>query len=227
MRGQVPNSDVQPSTHDAGFTLVELLVSLVLLGLVSLLMLDSLRMGSTTLMRGTALSNWIDNVSVIQNRLRDLLDNAYPAYVFSDGRGHVDFDGTSNALTFLAPTPIALGGQGRTRYNLLVEENGGYADLILTSRLELSASDSPATKRTLLSGVGSASFAYLALGSQNDAERWVEQWSLQRHLPQLIKIQVRFRPGDTRFWPEFVVNPQITLDVDCVYDSLTKRCRGR
>jgi hypothetical protein len=46
-------------------------------------------------------------------------------------------------------------------------------------------------------------------------------------LPRLIRITVTFDATDRRRWPELTLEPRIAVDVACVLDALTKRCRGR
>jgi len=52
-------------------------------------------------------------------------------------------------------------------------------------------------------------------------------WTLPSRLPRLVRVKIEFPDGDARFWPELLVAPRIDVDVGCVYDALTKRCRGR
>jgi general secretion pathway protein J len=36
-----------------------------------------------------------------------------------------------------------------------------------------------------------------------------------------------FADGDARRWTDLIVSPRVDVDTTCVYDMLTKRCRGR
>ncbi len=60
-----------------------------------------------------------------------------------------------------------------------------------------------------------------------EAPSWRTSWSNEKTLPQLVRIYAVFPDGDARIWPEFVVAPRVSVDVNCLYDALTKYCQGR
>jgi general secretion pathway protein J len=99
----------------------------------------------------------------------------------------------------------------------------------MTSQAELVAADAPSKveKKTLLAGTASIEFAYFGKWASEANAQWHDRWTEQPALPQLLRIQVRFPEGDPRLWPDLVVAPRITVDVGCVFDRLTRQCRGR
>jgi general secretion pathway protein J len=210
----------------AGFTLIEALVTVTLLGLLSVALAGGLRFGVDAWARGSAHSDQLSRTTVVQGLLRRVVGEAYPYFLFN---AYVDFEGTTESLAFLAPAPVVLGSIGRSRFRLSIEKHDGLADLVMTSRAELAAADAPSTieKKTLLAGTALIEFAYFGrLRSEGNA-RWHDRWTGQSALPQLLRIQVQFPEGDTRLWPDLVIAPHIAVDVGCVYDLLTKQCRGR
>lgn len=216
--------------HQAGFTLVEALVAITLLGLLSTALTAGLRLGLDAWTRGSAHSDQLSRALAVQGLLRDVVGQAYPYFSSRDPtQRSIDFDGTSETLALLAPAPIALGVSGRSRFKLSTARRNGLSDLILTSQPELSDADAPSTieTKTLLAGMASIEFAYFGKLRSETIARWHDQWTGQIALPQLLRIQVRFPDGDTRLWPDLVIAPRITADVGCVYDQLTQQCRGR
>lgn len=214
----------------AGFTLVEVLVALVLLGLLSMALFFSVRFGVTAWQHGGERSDQIHTSMLVQDLLRRLIGQAYP-FVFADGTGggHVDFSGTAISLDFLAPVPVALASGGRARFNLAIERHGERSDLVLTSRPELAAGNAPAetTRKTLLATIETAAFAYFGVTKAQSAAQWHERWGGEMNLPALVRVRVRFAGNDPRLWPDLTIAPRITADVGCEYDPLTKLCRGR
>lgn len=220
------------SQHDgeAGFTLIELLVSLALVALLSVLLLDGIRSGLTSWQRSARLASDIDETLTIQSFLRRLIEDTYPLYVLDDHRkGYVEFEGSAQSISFLSSTPVALGGAGRTKYHLSIEQQNGQRNLVLSHRMELSDPNSPSVTphRTLLSNVETVTFSYFSKSGIDSEGQWIGSWAGRARLPQLVRIQVSFSQGDPRSWPELVVAPRISMDVSCVYDPLTKACRGR
>jgi general secretion pathway protein J len=220
------------TTHarTAGFTLVEVLVALVLLGLLSMTLFFSVRFGVTAWQRGSERSDQIHTSMLVQDLLRRLIGQAYPL-VLADGTGsgRVDFAGTGTSLDFLAPVPVALASGGRARFKLAIERRSEGADLVLTSRPELAANESAAqlSRKTLLATIETAEFAYFGVTQSQSAAQWHENWSDEMNLPALVRVRVSFARSDARLWPDLTIAPRITADVSCEYDPLTKLCRGR
>jgi general secretion pathway protein J len=213
--------------EEAGFTLVELLVAIALLSFVSVALFGSLRFGTMAWSRGQAHTEQTEHIAGAQNLLRRLIADAYPLFLSDDPtRPQVAFDGTSKSVSFLAPVPIALGAGGRSRFSLSVDQHNGRGDLVIATAPEL-ASSASGVKKTLLAGVQAAEFAYFGRTRSERAAQWHDDWSGESSMPELVRLRVRFATDDARRWPELVVAPRIGVDVGCVYDTLTRRCRGR
>lgn len=212
---------------EAGFSLVEVLVALVLLGLLSMALFHSVRFGMTAWQRGGERSDQIHISMLVQDLLRRLIGQAYPL-VLEDGTGtgRVDFAGTATSLEFLAPVPVALASGGRARFKLSIERRGDQSDLVLASRPELAAGDGESSRKTLLATMETGEFAYFGATDQSAAQ-WHERWSGGLSLPALVRVRVHFARSDPRLWPDLTIAPRIGADVGCEYDPLTKLCRGR
>jgi general secretion pathway protein J len=216
--------------RQAGFSLVEVLVALVLLGLLSMTLFSSVRFGVTAWQRGGERSDQIHTSMLVQDLLRRLIGQAYPLLLADGtGSGHVDFSGEATAIDFLAPVPVALASGGRARFKLVIERRGHGSDLVLTSQPELAAGEAARdlTRRTLLASVVAADFAYFGAPQSQSVAGWHENWSGELSLPALVRVRVRFARGDPRLWPDLTIASRIGADVSCEYDPLTKLCRGR
>ena len=220
-----------PQAHhsqDAGFTLVEVLAAVALLSLLSLVLLGSLQFGLKAWERGAAHADRVDHITLAQNLLRRVIEDAYPYFFAADPtRGQVEFEGTASSLRLLTSPPRALGGGGRSRLSLSVDRRGEGFDLVVAARPELASNLGHAAKKVLVANVLSVELSYFGKGRSDRTAAWRERWTGETSPPQLVRIQVRFPAGDTRLWPELVVAPRIAVDIGCVYDPLTKQCRGR
>ena len=216
--------------HEAGFSLVEVLIALVLLSLLSMALFFSVRFGMTAWQRGGERSDQIHTSMLVQDLLRRLIGQAYPLMLADGtGTGRVDFAGTATSLDFLAPVPVTLASGGRARFKLSIERRGGHSDLVLAAQPELVADDASAepSRKTLLATIETGEFAYFGLTHSQSAAQWHERWSGELSLPALVRVRVHFARSDPRLWPELTIVPRISADVGCEYDPLTKLCRGR
>ena len=214
---------------EAGFTLVELLVALSLLSLVAAALFASLRFGILAWGRGVAHVDGVEHIMFVQNFLRRSIANAYPLFSVSGAnRGQVAFEGTATSLKFLAPSPVVLGGGGRSWLMLSLDRHDSRTDLGLISQPELADRQvARSLKKPLIADVQLVEFSFYGKSRAERIARWRDQWIGEAILPELVGIRVAFSQGDVRFWPELVVKPRIAVDVGCAYEPLTKACRGR
>jgi len=222
---------VERDTGDeAGFTLVELLVALALFSLLVTLLFNNVRFGLKAWQLGSSHGENFEHSMVSQDLLRRLIGNIYPMLVAVGGaESRVDFDGAKDTVTFLGDAPIVAAGGGRFRFKVFAEHQQDRTDLLMSAAPELAnPQDSSMTTRTLLlSDIDRVEFSYSGEDARGRDTKWSENWTKRSDLPRLVRVRVAFRSGDTRLWPDLLVAPRIAADVSCVYDSITKRCRGR
>jgi general secretion pathway protein J len=209
---------------DGGYTIVELLVSLVILGMLGLMMVSGVSAGRRVWERTDALDTAVEEVAGAQMLLRQRIEHVYPVTVFETLPPTSDFDGESSSMTFIAPPRDAQSPSALRRYKIWLSPQG---ELMLSSVSTVSANPTVADENlVLLVGVQALDLAYFGPDSKGNPG-WSLQWSKQAMVPNLIRVHVAFGRGDSRVWPDLLVKPRVTIDSECVFNPATGHCRGR
>ncbi|MDF0584154.1 prepilin-type N-terminal cleavage/methylation domain-containing protein [Bradyrhizobium yuanmingense] len=215
---------VEKNASEAGFTLVEMLVGLVLTSLLAVLLLGAIRYGLTIRERTALRATAFDRVVAVQDFLRNCLTLAYPRLIGeANGTGRLEFEGTPTSIRFVAPAMQSGGRGGRSSFTIAMNSSSLPALVVDIDDPRVAANG---RNDVLLANVAGVAFSYLPKVASGEA-RWTDRWEPGAALPVAIRVNVRFPPGDQRVWPELLIVPRIDVDVGCVLDDLTKRCRGR
>uniref|UniRef100_B0T7N4 General secretion pathway protein J n=1 Tax=Caulobacter sp. (strain K31) TaxID=366602 RepID=B0T7N4_CAUSK len=209
----------------AGYTLIELLVALAVVGLLSLMLLTGLSRGNRTWIRMDHAATRVEGVEAAQALLRARLQHAWPATLYNMQPPGPDFDGEATRLIFLAP-PAARDGPGALRrFRLELEPSG---DLVLASVSDVALTPrGPETRDVLLRGVQAISLNYFGAIEPDPTPHWRERWSQRPRMPSLVRVRLRFGAGDRRLWPDLIVHPLADMDTECVLVPATGGCKAR
>jgi general secretion pathway protein J len=212
-------------SREAGYTLVELLASLIIIGLASAMMLSGISTGRRVWERADVANVAGESISGAQMLLRERIERAYPATRYDKIPTYVDFFGASNGVTFLSPARDIHAPQALMRYSLSLAPNG---DLLLTDLSDVAVDPkAPGEPLVLLHNVQQLDIAYFGVLPPDNAPGWHDQWQLRQTLPLLMRVRVQFSPDDGRAWPELLIKPFTMVDSMCVLTVMTGKCRGR
>jgi general secretion pathway protein J len=196
--------------RDEGFTLVELLVALAIVGAVAALLSATLWSGGTAARRGGAVADAGETVAAAQILLRERIERLVPADAAATGTPPLPATGT--AFAFLAPPPDRA-GTAEVAVNRLSLAPGG--------RLMLTAGSSALP---LLDGVRSIDLGYYGAAADDPAPRWRSAWPGTGAPPRLVRLRVGLTPGDLRTWPDLIVRPAVTAGAACRVDPQRGTC---
>ncbi len=210
-----------------GMTLIEVLVALAILSLLAAGMMSVFRLGQRTFDRVTRIDRSHDDVALVQQFLRGVLESAYPFEPESGKRAEgTGLEGTATRLLVTAPGNSAGVDSGNRRFVIdVMRQSDGSESLTLTSTVDRNGAreSDPRRARTevLVAHISDVEWSYLDAAEGNN---WLAHWT-DRRAPALVRLRVEFPAGDLRRWPDLVVAPRVTDDANCVFDVVAQGCR--
>ena len=203
-----------------GFTLLELLVAITLLGVLMAALFGALRLGARVWETGEARLDAGARLQVAQDFLRQQLGQAVPLIDITDdprASGVMLFAGASDGLRFVSLLPEHLGA-GASLMELALRAAGigrraGRPGAAHAPARSDRRRPGPAEteERVLIEGIESLEVAYFGAARPDAAPIWWQEWQDQRSLPTLVRVRVGFPQGDGRRWPELIVGLMVDL----------------
>lgn len=168
-----------PKNLEAGFTLLELLVALALLGFVSLLAIGLLRFAADGERRLLALETEIGDGIALERHLRREMNAVLPLLDYSAARPESSFSGDRNGFRF-----IAAGVDGPRRRAFVLVEDGSVV-----------LSDGRFADAVVLFDAAAAGFSYFGRVAPEEMPVWHDDWSGALAPPRLVRLS-RVREPD-------------------------------
>ncbi len=208
-----------------GFTLLELLIGMVLLGMILTLLFGGLRLGSRSWDSGDKRADDSTQLRAIQSFMRRELSQAYPLRWKKEADARLAFAGASDALRFVAPLPAQASGGGLYLLGLELENWEGGQRLIMKRALPSPAAKDftsleQGEKSVLADNVEKMSISYFGGATPESEPGWQGKWDDLLRLPLLVRIRVKLSDG--RDWPDLVV--PLIVEKGCAWSSFYMRC---
>jgi general secretion pathway protein J len=189
-----------------GFTLLEVMVVLVLLGLLLAALTQGLRFGMSAWDLQDAQVARIEGLDATDRALRNLIEHMETGEHRSDQKGIVT---TRAQMTFVGTLPEAAAVDRRAEMTLMLAKGGRLVLRWRPLRHEKLFGPPPEIQETLLlDGVETMDIAYWRAAPSGARGEWVGQWT-QPGIPRLVRIRLGFPAGDRRHWPDIVIAPII------------------
>ena len=187
---------------ETGFTLIELLVAITLLAAIAALMAGAINTGVLSAREVDARAERNDALRLSQALIRRHLGAARPVQWLSDRRRVVAFEGTRNAVSFVAVMPAWPDAAGL----YLVRLSLSHGRLVMTRRITSGEAErfdfNSATDRVVLAdGVAGLKFSYFGPDTADRPDKWHHRWVERTALPRLVRLE----GGATGRWPDLVV----------------------
>lgn len=175
-----------------GFTLLELIIALALLGFLMLLLNGGLSFGARAMDRLGSASAAAQSRTAGLEALRMLLEHVQPVRLTGEGGVHrVSFDGGKDGVRFLADLGPASPVPGLRSYRLMADDAQGRIVL-----------EDGRSRTEIMEGIRRFRLSFF------DGAGWRDDWPDQGDLPALIRLDIEYE-GEGR--DKIIVAPRATV----------------
>ncbi len=198
---------------ETGFTLLELLTVLVVLGLVMTAVGGGVRFAGRGFDRGSGLATELSSFSLAADILRNRAERLFPLAVGWEQDGRFVFLGEPDRVAGPILASPDQPGPPLRQIVFQIEATAAGSRLILREHRLLT---DPAVQ--VVEPADHAVALYETTGrmrfSYHDGSRWLDRWTAPRDLPRLIRLSFP-GAGDRPFQPSITVRPRIDGDRGC------------
>ena len=216
-----------------GFTLIEMVVALVLLGVMMVLLYDGLTFALRSWDAGDANGRRVVDWRISENFLHREVSEIYPMRWKDPMQLRYAFEGGRDAVRFVSSRAAAAGQGGLSLVSVSVEDDpktSGTRSLVMRRVLaDPDASDFSALDgvqpTVLVEDVDSVAFSYF--GAENDFTdpQWMDEWKWPGRMPVMIRIAAKGSGGAPM--PDIVIRVMLGEEAGCLESGLQRGCRPR
>lgn len=215
--------------HDLtkGFTLLELLIAITLLGLIMASLFGGLRLAARSWDAGEARVDRATHLRAVTRFLKNELNSIYPMRWKKATTPALAFVGEKDSIQFIGQLPDHFGVGGLRLISFSMESKDKTQTLIMksaprhTDDVDFSSLEA-AEKTTLMEDVEVMEISYFGAETLEAEPKWYPRWQDPQRLPALIKVSLK--PRASANWPELVIAPMISPEAACVWHPVYKRC---
>lgn len=220
----------------AGFTLLEMLVGLTLLGVLLILVYSALNLGLRAWDAGDRQVSMAAHERIVQSFLRRELGQVFPVRWRGIAESRIAFEGGKQEIRFVTALNLGAaikdGGLQWGHLYLADDDRDGVRRRSLFLRREafdLMAKDwdglDDAKPTRLVEGVSEMEISYLGLESDNAEPKWSKEWNNPLRVPLAIKIVLKTDTG--REVPALVVALKLGEEAGCYDNAFQRQCGSR
>ncbi len=171
-----------------GFTLLELLISIVMLGIIMVILVGALRLGFRSVESGEKKIESLERMRVSLSMIDSQIQSQIPLTYQEEEATKYYFTGERDSLQLSTNYSIWGGQKGYVivTYSVSPEEEG--KSVLYASENIVGVEETKETK--LLDAFDDIYFEYFYKGPTDEVGNWVEQWTDTSKIPEKIKVHL-------------------------------------
>lgn len=174
--------------EDYGFTLLELMISLVLLVIIIVIIVGAMRLGFRSVDAGEKKIESLERIRASFNIMDSQIQSQIPLSYDEEGVRKYYFAGEKASLQFSTNYSIWGGQKGYVIVTYMVSTEGKGKPVLYASENIVGIEGSRETK--LLDAFDDIYFEYFYKAPTEEAGNWVEQWTDSSTIPEKIKVHL-------------------------------------
>ena len=219
-------------TSQRGFTLIEIVVAMVLLGVTMLLLYSGMSFALRSWDASDVNGRRTAERRLGENFLRRELSEMFPMRWKDATQLKMAFEGAAQSLRFVSSRPagLQLGGLSLVGIGLEEDREKHTRDLVMYRAMpDDEAKDfgplARGERHLLIPGVDQVTFSYFGADNEFTEPRWVDTWDFPSRIPELVRMRLRASDGDVL--PELIVRLNLGEEAGCLENSFQRMCRPR
>ena len=203
---------MNPIRRAQGFTLLELLIGMTLVGFILALLFAGLNLGTRSWEAGEQRVVTSSRQAVVVDFIRRILEQTEPLHWQVDKEDRLAFAGEAESLRFVGT--LAMHGGATGRHLIAIDLASGEIGRDMVMRWRLSNPREPgfgpveqAEPKVLVKAISGMTLAYFGAEADTDEPTWHDQWLNQKNLPELIRLRLVMENGET--WPDIIAAPRV------------------
>lgn len=178
-----------------GFTLLELIISITMIGLIILITAGAMRLGHSSIERGDKKIEDIERIKASINIIDSQIQSIFPlTEKGEDGEKKYIFKGERNLLKFGSNYSIWRGIKGYSLVEYKIENIKGKSHLVVSESI---IGIENKREINLFNDFDEIDFEYFQKDSAEDKGQWVSAWSDDKKMP--FKIKINLLQGKRKF----------------------------
>jgi len=216
----------------AGFTLIEIVVAMVLLASMMALLYAGLMFALRAWDAADANGRKVADRRLAENFLRREVSEVFPMRWKDAMRLRFAFEGQTDALRFVSTRAAGVTLGGLSLVGLRVEPGKDERTRDLVMRRAMADTDvedfaplDRAEPTLLYAGIDSVAFSYFGSGNDFSDPAWSDTWGYINRMPQLVRMRVK--DADGRALPDVVMKLGMAEEAGCLENAFQRGCLPR